>query len=206
MSENGDCFWSSVLGWSNSKTPGSSLTLLVMCIRSPPIQVANNGLNYCTFRLQVGERKKKTPLGSSLLVKANFKWFILSKKQQLHATSEDQITVFSEKGHQVPETSSGTGTREVSQSVTVRQGKRIGGGAQTNGNGGHQGNRQIHVCLDVSSLRSKQCPIQGWRRTQLLSVGFPLSRSSCNQRATPINVSVSPSRYSFLCSHQVRKA
>lgn len=94
MSENGDCFWSFVLGWSKSKTPGSSLTLLVMCIRSPPIQVANNGLNYCTFRLQVGERKKKTPLGSSLLVKANFKWFILSKKQQLHATSEDQITVF----------------------------------------------------------------------------------------------------------------
>lgn len=119
MSENGDCFWSFVLRWSNSKTPGSSFTLLVMCIRSPPIQVANNGLNYCTFRLQVGERKKKTLLGSSLLVKANFKWFILSKKQQLHATSEDQITVFQRKDtkFQKPRLEQEPG-RSVSQSLS----------------------------------------------------------------------------------------
>lgn len=79
------------------KFQAGSLTLLVMCVRSPPTRVANHGLNDSTFGLQVGEKKKKTLLGSSLMVKANFKWFILSKKQQLHATSKDQITVFQRK-------------------------------------------------------------------------------------------------------------
>lgn len=58
------------------------------------------------------EEREETPLGSSLLVKANFKRFILSKKWQFYVTSEDQITLcLSGKGHLVPEIPSGPGSQ-----------------------------------------------------------------------------------------------
>lgn len=69
------------------------------------------------LRLQ-NEAKKETLLGSSLLVKANFKRFVLSKKWQFHVAREDQITLcLSGKGHLVPGIPSGTGSRWGSPGV-----------------------------------------------------------------------------------------
>lgn len=82
----------------------------------PPTREAGNGLHDGTFKLQKG-KKKKIVLGSSWLVKANFKWFILSKKQQFQAASEDgKALCLSRKGHSDPEISSGAGRPQAPQS------------------------------------------------------------------------------------------
>ena len=60
--------------------------------------------------------KEEALLGSSLLVKANLKWFILSKKWRFLETSGDQVTPWlPRKGHSAPEILSGPGSQQAPQ-------------------------------------------------------------------------------------------